>query len=253
MGQFDTFQNILPDPNNYLSDAGSASTSETGASLGPGFTEVKFSAKQPVMMTRTNSGRVITRSIAAHSWSMNISYNSLTREEFEPVFSFLMARQGKLNPFLIELPQYVSALDSTFATYMTNNPNDLFLAEPATPVAAGRTYFRLSFVAGGGSPRQGDIFRILDGTNTAHTKAYMVTRVETSTDYNNVFDTSTQPAGNQLRLHFSPPLVAAVPNSTKLDFTKPQIRVIQNSDVQEYSLGVDGLYKFGLQVEEAAP
>ena len=81
----------------------------------------------------------------------------------------------------------------------------------------------------------------------------MVTRVETSTDYNNVFDTSTQPAGNQLRLHFSPPLVASVPNSTKLDFTKPQIRVIQNSDVQEYSLGVDGLYKFGLQVEEAAP
>ena len=76
----------------------------------------------------------------------------------------------------------------------------------------------------------------------------------TSTDYNSVFDTTTQPGGNQLRLHFSPPLVAAIPNSTtKLDFTKPQIRVIQKGDVQEYSLGVDGLYKFSLQVEEAAP
>ena len=254
MGQFDSFQNILPDPNNYISEAGSSGGSEAGASLGPGFTSVKFSAKQPVMMSRTNSGRVITRSIAAHSWNINITYNSLTREEFEPVFSFLMSRQGKLNPFFIELPQYISAQDTTFATYMGNNPNSVSISEPATPIAAGRTYFRVSFPSGNGTPRQGDIFRISDGTNTAHTKAYMITRVETSTDYNSVFDTTTQPGGNQLRLHFSPPLVAAIPNSTtKLDFTKPQIRVIQKGDVQEYSLGVDGLYKFSLQVEEAAP
>ena len=96
MGQFDAFQNILPDPNNYLSEAGSANTSEAGASLGPGFVEVKFSAKQPVMMTRTNSGRVITRSVAAHSWNIGITYNSLTRAEFEPVFSFKILSETSL-------------------------------------------------------------------------------------------------------------------------------------------------------------
>ena len=73
MGTFNAFQNILPDPNNLLSEAGSASNNEIGASAGPGFASVKFTAKQPVMMNRTNSGRVITRAVAAHSWNIDIS------------------------------------------------------------------------------------------------------------------------------------------------------------------------------------
>ena len=77
--------------------------------------------------------------------------------------------------------------------------------------------------------------------------------METNTDFHTAFDTSTNPGANQFRLHFSPPLVASTSNGSQLDFSKPQIRVIQNNDVTEYSLGVNGLYKFGLQVEEAAP
>ena len=247
------FQNILPDPNNYISYSGSTSNSAPGAALGPGFTSVKFTANQPTMMTRTNSGRVITRSVAAHSWDIDISYNSLTRAEFEPVFSFLMSRNGKLNPFFIELPQYLAAQDSTFAASVISNPptTSVKIAE-GSAVPAGRTYFRTSYT-GSGTPRQGDIFTISDASNSVHTKAYMVTRVETSTDYNTAFDASTNPGSNQFRLHFSPPLVSATSDTSPLDFTEPKIRVIQAGDVQEYSLGVNGLYKFGLKVEEAAP
>ena len=252
MGQFDAFQNILPDPNNYLSEAGSANTTEAGPSLGPGFVEVKFSAKQPVMMTRTNSGRVITRSVAAHSWNIGITYNSLTRAEFEPVFSFLMSRQGKLNPFFIELPQYQASQNSSFAADILATPPKLITVAESAAIPSGRTYFRTAY-QGAGTPRQGDIFTITDPSNSNHKKAYMITRVETNTDFHNAFDTSTNPGANQFRLHFSPPLVASTSNGSQLDFSKPQIRVIQNNDVTEYSLGVNGLYKFGLQVEEAAP
>ena len=253
MGTFNAFQNILPDPNNLLSEAGSASSNEIGASAGPGFTSVKFTAKQPVMMNRTNSGRVITRSVAAHSWDIDISYNSLTRAEFEPVFSFLMSRNGKLNPFFIELPQYLTSQDSTFAASVISNPpvTSVKIAE-GSAVPAGRTYFRTSYT-GSGTPRQGDIFTISDASNVIHTKAYMVTRVETSTDFNNSFDAATNPGTNQFRIHFSPPLVSATSDTSPLDFTEPRIRVIQAGDVQEYSLGVNGLYKFSLKVEEAAP
>lgn len=249
MATFSSFQDILPDPNNYLSEAGSSQSGDAGASLGPGFTSVKFSSKQPTMGTRTNSGRYIARSVAAHSWNIDISYNSLTRAEFEPVFSFLMSRQGKLNPFFIELPQYLVSQDSTFAASVVTN--DVAINETGS-IPAGRTYFRTSY-AGSGTPRQGDIFTITDTGNSNHTKAYQVTRVETSTDYNTSFDAATNPGSGELRLHFSPPLVASTARLSVLDFTEPRIRVVQSKDVQEYSLGVDGLYKFSLSVEEAAP
>ena len=251
MATFTSFQNILPDPNNYISYAGSISSSDAGAALGPGFTSVKFTSNQPTMMTRTNSGRVITRSVAAHSWKIGIQYNSLTRNEFEPVFSFLLSRQGKLNPFFVELPQYIAAQDSSFASHVSSNPNSVAISE-GSAIPAGRTYFRLGY-SGAGTPRPGDVFTITDGSNSNHTKAYQVTRVETNSDYNSSFDNSTNPGSNQLRLHFSPPLVYSVADTSKLDFVNPQVRVIQTGDVQEYSLGVDGLYKFNLNVEEAAP
>ena len=249
MATFSSFQDILPDPNNYLSEAGSSQQGDAGASLGPGFTSVKFSSKQPTMGTRTNSGRYIARSIAAHSWNIDINYNSLTRAEFEPVFSFLMSRQGKLNPFFLELPQYLTSQDATFASSVVTN--NVAIAEGSS-VPAGRTYFRTSY-SGSGTPRQGDIFTITDASNSNHTKAYQITRVETQTDYNTTFDASTNPGSGQFRLHFSPPLVSATSDTSVLDFTEPRIRVIQSKDVQEYSLGVDGLYKFSLSVEEAAP
>ena len=324
MGIFTSFQNILPDPNNLLSDAGSASTNEPGASAGPGFASVKFSVNQPVMMSRTNSGRVVTRSIAAHSWNIAIAYNPLTRAEFEPVFAFLVA-QGKINPFLVELPQYLTAQDSTFASSVLTN--DVTIVEGDVP--AGRTYFQVGY-SGNGEPRQGDIFTITDANNSNHTKAYQVTRVETPANYNYTFDStsitkavtqgsaggtafllpnaassgvqvgdvvtgtnitrptnsqatliqivgnnlalshgqpnfnggagtftftrsSTKPNSNQYRLHFSPPLVSATSNSSVLDFSEPRIRVIQKGEVSAYDLGVNGLYKFGLNLEEAAP
>ena len=328
MALFTSFQNILPDPNNYITYAGSISSSGTGAALGPGFTSVKFTSNQPTMMTRTNSGRVITRSVAAHSWKIGIQYNSLTREEFEPVFAFLMSRQGKLNPFFVELPQYIAAQDSNFASHVGSNPTSVAISE-GSAIAAGRTFFRVGY-SGAGTPRPGDVFTITDANNSNHTKAYQVTRVETPTDYNFSFDASvitkavtqgsanattfglgnaassgvqvgdvvtgtnitrptgsfptliqivgntltlshgqpdfdgsagtfqfhrspTKPGTNQLRVHFSPPLVYSVADTSKLDFVNPQVRVIQAGDVQEYSLGVDGLYKFNLNVEEAAP
>ena len=91
-----TFSDVLPDPSNLLGDGG-----QTGeGSAGPGFKTVTLESKTPVMRTRTNSGTVITRSRASHTWTANISYNPLTRAAFEPVDTFLLQRQTSLKPFL---------------------------------------------------------------------------------------------------------------------------------------------------------
>ncbi len=259
MANFTAYQSILPDPNNKISrsgntvNGGSSSASEQFAKFGPGFASVKFSSKQPVMMDRTNSGRVITRAIAGHTWQIDINYNPLTREEFEPVYAFLMAQNGKLNPFLLQLPQYLSSQNSGFAT-LSNNGTLLTLNEGSS-VPAGRTYFRASWNGAANYPAVGDVFNISDSSNSNHTKAYMVTRFEMTSDSNTSFDASTLPSGLSapfnVRIHFTPSLTAATSNGSTLDFTSPTFRVIQTSDVREYSLGVDSLYKFGLKVEEA--
>tara|TARA_Y100001972_G_C7616267_1_gene309035 strand:+ start:483 stop:1259 length:777 start_codon:yes stop_codon:yes gene_type:complete len=258
LGNFSSYQDILPDPNNKISLSGDSAGTTSGTigegKLGPGFATVKFSANQPVMMNRTNSGRVITRSVAAHSWNIDINYNPMTREEFEPIFSFLMSRNGKLNPFFVELPQYLTSRNSGFHT-QTSGGTLLTMAE-SSAIPAGRTYFRTSWGGSASSlPAVGDIFTITDPNNSSHTKVYMTTRVETAGDFNTTLDSNTDPTISpfRVRIHFSPPLVSSVSTTSTLDYVEPRIRVIQKTDVQEYSLGVNGLYKFDLKVEEAAP
>tara|TARA_A100001011_G_scaffold355916_1_gene399524 strand:+ start:608 stop:1381 length:774 start_codon:yes stop_codon:yes gene_type:complete len=257
MANFISFQNILPDPNNKISRSGGSVNSvgnlDLSSKLGPGFASVKFSTKQPIMMSRTNSGRVITRSIAAHSWNISISYNPLTREEFEPVFAFLLS-YGRLNPFFVSLPQYLESRDTQFAA--ANPAKQLTTAEGAS-IAAGRTYMQCSWTGTDSEyPKVGDMFTITDPGNSNSFKAYMVTRFESVQDANTSFDAATQPsssAASPVRIHFNPPLVTAVSNGSTLDFTAPKIRVIKQGDVTGYDLGVDGLYKFNLQLEEALP
>ncbi len=257
MANFTAYQNILPDPNNKISRSGGSvnpvGTLDNSSKLGPGFASVKFSTKQPTMMSRTNSGRVVTRSIAAHSWNISISYNPLTREEFEPVFAFLLS-YGKINPFFVSLPQYLESRDSDFVSV---SPAKELTAAEGSSIPAGRTYMKCSWSGTGSQyPAVGDMFTITDPGNSNSFKAYMVTRFESAQDANTAFDAATQPStsgATPVRIHFSPPLVTSVSNGSTLDFTAPKIRVIKQGDVTGYDLGVDGLYKFSLNLEEALP
>lgn len=249
MSSFTQFQQILPDPYNYISYSGSSSGSDAGASYGPGFASVKLTSKQPTVVSRTNSGRVISRALVGHTWSAEISYNKLTKAEFNPVYSFLISRMGRVNPFFIVLPQYTTAQDSTFAAGM-------LATSPATPITAGenapagRTYMLCSYT-GGGSPRPGDIFVISDSANSNHKKLYMITRTETTDDYNS--NVGGDPTSGKRRIHFTPSLNYSVGSGATLDFTSPLMRVILASDITSYDLETDGLYNFNLKVEEALP
>ncbi len=98
------YMNILPDPLHKIKDTGVQD--DTNGAAGPGFASVKFSSNQPVLTDRTRSGRVIQRSIQGQTWKINITYNPLTRAEFEPINSFLMAMQSNLQAFYVYLPQF---------------------------------------------------------------------------------------------------------------------------------------------------
>ena len=240
------YMDILPDPTTRILDSGLAgvntSGSETGT-VGPGFASVKFGSKQPTIVDRTRGGRVITRSVAGQHWDISITYNPLTRAEFDPINSFLMAMQGSLKPFFVYLPQY--------SAFNAANADNAVLAADGSAVAAGKTYMKITY-GGAGTPQVGDIFNIIDSSNSNHLKTYMVTRYETDSSYATIPGEANLTSG-QKRLSFNPPLQYEVSNGAELEFTKPKVRVINTGRTQEYSLNTNNLYKFSLKLEEALP
>ena len=77
MATFSTFLDLLPDPTNPIGISGQALATSSGGTNGPGFASVQFSSEAPIQMSRTNSGRVVTRAIAGHKWTININYNPI--------------------------------------------------------------------------------------------------------------------------------------------------------------------------------
>ena len=241
MPTFTSFADTLPDPVYAISDAGA----QTGSSYGPGVAGVAVSSNQQLLRTRTNSGQLIARSPAFQNWSFRLEYNPLTRAQFAPIMGFLMSKQIALTPFFLGLPQYNSARDSSFDTYSQSNN-----LEAQATITAGSTKALIgkagySYTTNG-TPKPGDMFTI-DGTNSNHKKAYMVTATETNADYQSG---ETQPATDEVRIHFAPAMQKQVESADDFVFYRPKIKVVMSSDVIQYDLGVNDLYEFGLELEE---
>ena len=233
---FNSFANRLPDPNYKITEAGENSS---GGLAGPGFKTVKFESQQPTSFTRTNSGRVITRAIVGHNWKINITYNPMTRDQFEPVYSFLLEKRGRLKPFFVALPQYSSSRTTTSGTISVDGA-----------ASAGATNIKVDgFGSVTGGLRPGDMFTITDSNNSNHKKIYQITRVADTT---NRLTTDTI-AADERRYYITPPLEKDVSNNSTLVYSEPLVRVVQTADIQEYSLGTNNLYSFALNLEEAQP
>lgn len=233
MAAFSSFSNRLPDPNFSIEETGKGGS----GTAGPGFASIQFRSNQPVAISRTNSGRVTTRAIAGHNWKIAITYNPMTRDQFEPVYAFLQERRGRLKPFEIVLPQYNTPRNTVTSTIAVDGA-----------ITAGATNFMVDGVSSG-SLRPGDMFNFSDSSNSNHKKVYQVTRVLTNADYL----TGNQPTDSSHRVYYvTPSIEKSVSNNSTLDYT-PTFRVIQTSDTLEYSLGTNNLYQFSLNLEEAQP
>lgn len=209
---------ILPDPNHPVNSVGEYDAAGTA---GPGYASVKLVSNQPIMKDRTHSGRLVTRAVASQYWQIDVTYNPMTRDEFDVLFSFLLTRRGGLLPFYISLPQYLVPKDSL----MVSDPVVTTYTDPGSSV--------VPFTSGAGIPSKGDLFTIYDTNDSAHTKAYMVTGISGT------------------NMYITPPLSRATEASSDLIFINPLVRVILTTNIQEYSLSVNNLYSISLKFEEA--
>ena len=245
MAAFSSFSNRLPDPNYAIADTGEGGT----GTVGPGFASIKVTATQPTAVSITNSGRATARSIAGHRWKISITYNPLTRAQFEPIYTFLLERRGRLKPFEVVLPQYNSpqtAITCASGTQLTVDG----------AVLAGATNFTVDnhSHASTGSLKPGDMFNIKDSSNSNHKKTYTVVRVLNRADYLTGNQPPAADGSSHHRIYYtSPSIEKAVTNNSVLVTTNPVFRVIQEQDVREYSLGTNNLYQFSLNLIEAQP
>jgi len=230
---FSSFANRLPDPVFKITEAGENSNSGLA---GPGFASVKFTSEQPISISRANSGRVISRAIVSHRWKINITYNPMTRDEFEPVYNFLLEKRGRLKPFFVKLPQH-SPRTTTSGTYTIQGP-----------ASAGSSSILTTVSSLSGGLRPGDLVTINDSQNSNHTKAYQIVKVNDST--NKLSSDTDLNNANERRLFLVPPLARTVSNSSTVTFANPLIKVMLQSDIQEYDLGTNNLYEFSLNLEE---
>lgn len=243
MATFTSFSDLLPDPNNKINNAGAIDATGTA---GPGFAKIKFTSDNTTQVSRTISGRGVSASPSYHKWSFDISYNPMTRDEFDPVGSFLESRRGRLNPFYVILPQHAAPKNTTFKTYVLTNT---ITAATAT-VAGSNTLMLGGLSAISGSPSPGDFFTITDSSDVNHKKSYKVLRVEDTGTYQSG---TTQPTVSQRRVWTQPPMSRAVSSGAIINFTNPKFRVIQKGDTMEYDLDTDNLYQFSLSLEEILP
>ena len=100
-----------------------------------------------------------------------------------------------------------------------------------------------------GDPSPGDMFTITDSSDSNHTKIYRITQVETNAE--DTYAGLPQPLATERIIHFVPGLQKDTLLNSVLNFHNPLMRVTLSSDVQQYSLDVQGLYTFSLKLEEA--
>ena len=241
---FSSFSNRLPDPNYAIAETGEGGT----GTVGPGFATLKVTANQPTSVSVTNSGRTTARSIAGHRWKIVITYNPLTRAEFEPIYNFLLERRGRLKPFEVVLPQYNSP-----QTAITTVSGALTVDGAVTAGATNFTVDNHSH-ASTGSLKPGDMFTITDSSNSNHKKTYRVVRILNRADYLTGNQPPAADGSSHHRIYYTLPSIEKdISDNSLLVTTNPVFRVIQNEDTREYSLGTNNLYQFQLNLIEAQP
>jgi hypothetical protein len=216
-------QNILPDPVNTIDEAGQ---DLSGGVAGPGYKTVKLSSVQEVLTDRSRSGITYRRINQYHQWKIDITYNKLTKTQFDTVYPFLLQRQSFQEAFFVNLPQY--QVSRTLTSTLVSA-----ISQPA-----GQQYLS---IVNSANIEKGDLLTISDPTDATHKKAYKVTAIDSSNHY--LYLTPTlQRKVDRTSVNGSP--------SIAFNITTPKIRVIAVGSTVDYSLDSSGLYSFSVKLEE---
>ena len=183
---------------------------------------------QPTLISKSISGKKLSRTIDAQRWAFTISVITSTRATaYGELMAFIVKQRSGKENFTIIPPELEDARGNESGTLLVNGSH-----------AVGDTTIAIDGFAGDGAGRllAGDFLKF------AHDKIYMVVGDVTS-------------SSNAATVTIEPPLTTALANDSSVAYDNVPFTVHLTNDVQEFGVvGVDkdgnNLYKYELDVEE---
>ena len=184
---------------------------------------------QPTLISKSISGKKLSRTIDAQRWAFTISVITSTRATaYGELMAFIVKQRSGKENFTVVPPEIEDARASETGSVLVNGAQ-----------SAGDTTIAMDGFAGDGAGRfkAGDFIKF-----TSHTKVYMVVSDVTS-------------SSNAATVTIEPPLVADIANDSAVTYDDVAFTVHLTNDVQEFGIvGVDkdgaNLYKYEFDVEE---
>jgi len=184
---------------------------------------------QPTIISKSISGKKLSRTIDAQRWAFTISVITSTRATaYGELMAFMVKQRSGKENFTVVPPEIEDARGSETGSVLVNGVH-----------AVGDTTIAMDGFAGDGAGRfkAGDLIKF-----ASHTKVYMVVTDVTS-------------SSNAATVTIEPPLVADIANDSAVTYDNVPFTVHLVNDVQAFGVvGADKdgnlLYKYELDVEE---
>ena len=192
------------------------------------FSTMGIQSIQPTLISKSISGKKLSRTIDAQRWAFTISVITSTRATaYGELMAFIVKQRSGKENFTIIPPELEDARGSETGSVVINGVH-----------AVGDTTIAMDAFAGDGAGR----FKMGDFLKFAHDKIYMVVADVTS-------------SSNAATVTIEPPLTTALADDSAVTYDDVAFTVHLTNDVQEFGIvGADkdgnNLYKYEFDVEE---
>jgi len=181
----------------------------------PAFNAINLSSNNPTLYSEAVNGRMQSRKIGGQKWMFTASYATMTRSEFNPVFAFTVAQNGRHGVFTV-VPTDISTTSGSASGTVTTS-------------AASKGVTSVTVAGLTGALRAGDVVKF-----AGHDKVYMLTADRSG-------------AGT---MAITPPLIEAV-GTEQVTYIDVPFTVRLANDVQSYKVSSGMFFKYEVDFIEA--
>ena len=186
----------------------------------PAFNSLNISSEQKTITSTTDSGKMFATQVDGQRWKLTASFPPMTRADFMPIYAFIIKQRSQKETFSIIPPVVSNARGTETGTVLVNGSH-----------SAGDTTINIDGMNG--------TFKAGEFIKFSGSKVYMI-----------VEDASADSNG-EATITIEPPLRSALSDNETVTYDSVPFTVRLQNDVQDFNTGIDGLYRFEIDVIEA--
>ena len=183
----------------------------------PTFAALGFSSEQKTITSTTDSGKMFSVQVDGQRWKFSASHPPMSRNNFAPVYAFIIKQRGQKETFQIIPPVISSARGNEQGTVLVNGAH-----------TAGDTTITVNghHNNSNGAFKAGDLIKF-----GSHSKVYMIIE-------------DVNPSGNASTLTIEPPLRENLADDATITYDNVPFTVRLTNDIQQFNTDDIDLYKF---------